>query len=179
VGAVNLDIGPFPNVDVVGDGARLPFASNSFDAVICQAVLEHVLDPRAVVAEIERVLRPGSYIYAEIPFLQGLHPDPHDYQRYTLSGVENLFRNFHKVDSGLCVGPSSTLAWILREYLALFIGKGKTRTAASHLFGWLTFWIKYLDIVLVHHPEAHFIASGFFYLGIKVDSQGVYESNPP
>jgi len=49
---INLNIGPMPNVDIVGDAARLPVLSGSLDAVVCNAVLEHVPDPWAVVAEI-------------------------------------------------------------------------------------------------------------------------------
>jgi SAM-dependent methyltransferase len=167
-GAINLDIGPFPNVDVIGDGVRLPFPCNCFDVVVCQAVLEHVPDPQTVVAEIGRVLRPGGHVYVEVPFLQGFHADPHDYQRYTLGGVEHLMQSFKKEASGVCVGPSSALAWVLREYLALFVGKDRVRTFASHLFGWLTFWIKYLDVLLTRNPQTHVIASGLFFLGRKV-----------
>jgi SAM-dependent methyltransferase len=167
---INLEIAPFPNVNVVGDGASLPFADNCFDAVICQAVLEHVRDPQSVVAEIGRVLQTGGDVYAEIPFLQGFHAAPFDYQRYTLPGIEYLFRNFQKVNSGVCVGPSSTLAWILREYLSLLVGRGKIRSVAAQLFGWLTFWVKYLDVWLARHPQAHIIASGLFYEGRKRDS---------
>jgi SAM-dependent methyltransferase len=173
---IDLEIGPFPNVDLVGDGASLPFADRCFDAVICQAVLEHVRAPESIVAEIGRVLQPGGYVYAEIPFLQGFHADPHDYQRYTLPGIQNLFRDFQKVDSGVCVGPSSTLAWILREYLSLLVGEGKIRSVASQLFGWLTFWVKYLDIWLAGHPQAHVIASGLYFAGRKGDSPADYRS---
>ena len=40
-----------------------------------------------------RVLKPGGYIYSEVPFLQGFHADPDDYQRYTLQGLKILFNN--------------------------------------------------------------------------------------
>lgn len=164
-GIINLEIGAFPNVNLIGDGTQLPLADNSFDLVICQAVLEHVRDPQSVVAEIERVLKTGGQVYAEIPFLQGFHADPHDYQRYTRSGIEYLFRNFTKVDSGVCVGPSSAVAWMAREYLSLLIGSGKARSVAAQLLGWLTFWIKYCDIWLVRHPQAHIVAAGLYFQG--------------
>jgi SAM-dependent methyltransferase len=46
------------------DAARMPFADGVFDFVISSHVLEHVLDPAAVVAEIVRVGRAG---YVEVP----------------------------------------------------------------------------------------------------------------
>lgn len=45
---------------VVGDGTRLPFADASFDGVICMNALHHMPDYRATLAEMCRVLRPGS-----------------------------------------------------------------------------------------------------------------------
>lgn len=48
----------------VADAADMPFADNAFDYVICSHVLEHVLDPAAVVAELSRVARAG---YIEVP----------------------------------------------------------------------------------------------------------------
>ena len=63
------------------------------DAVVIQAVLEHVLDPDQVVREIHRVLRPGGLIYAETPFLQQVHAGPYDFTRYTASGRRAVFRS--------------------------------------------------------------------------------------
>lgn len=44
----------------VARGEQLPFASETFEAVICSEVLEHVKSPVGVLAEIARVLRPGG-----------------------------------------------------------------------------------------------------------------------
>ncbi len=43
--AMNVNIGPFPNVDVVADALCLPYADDSVDAICCQAVLEHLPGP--------------------------------------------------------------------------------------------------------------------------------------
>jgi SAM-dependent methyltransferase len=48
---------------VAANGARLPFADRSFDAVVCNHVYEHVADPFALLAEIHRVLRDGGACY--------------------------------------------------------------------------------------------------------------------
>lgn len=52
---------------VRGNACRLPFAPSSFDSVITVWMLEHVPDPRAVLAEGLRVLRPnGRLICTEV-----------------------------------------------------------------------------------------------------------------
>ncbi len=69
--------------DVRGDANTLPFRDATFDAVVCAEVLEHVGDPRHVIAEVERVLKPGGSFVATVPFLVHIHGDPQDYGRYT------------------------------------------------------------------------------------------------
>ncbi|AHM05851.1 3-demethylubiquinone-9 3-methyltransferase [Roseibacterium elongatum DSM 19469] len=44
----------------VGVGEALPYGDQSFDAVVCVDVLEHVADLNRVMAEVARVLRPGG-----------------------------------------------------------------------------------------------------------------------
>ncbi|WP_372764150.1 class I SAM-dependent methyltransferase [Litorivivens sp.] len=46
---------------------QLPFADNTFDKIICSEVLEHIPDYRAVLKEIERVLKPGGLFCASVP----------------------------------------------------------------------------------------------------------------
>jgi SAM-dependent methyltransferase len=61
----------------------VPLAADSVDAVICAELLEHVPDPRAVLGEVARVLRPGGVLLISVPFLFRIHGDPFDYGRYT------------------------------------------------------------------------------------------------
>ncbi len=56
--AIEVARGLVPTANlVVGDGQRLPYDDGSFDLVVCSEVLEHVDDPDAVLAEIDRVGR--------------------------------------------------------------------------------------------------------------------------
>jgi SAM-dependent methyltransferase len=108
---VAFDIYATTNVQLVADGHRIPFEGETFDAVVIQAVLEHVLNPSDVVAEIWRVLKPAGLVYAETPFLQAVHEGPYDFQRFTESGHRWLFREFELILSGITGGPMTQLLW--------------------------------------------------------------------
>lgn len=65
---------------VAGDGSRLPFADESFDAVLLHSVLEAAADPPALVREARRVLvRGGVLAAASVEYggriLAGPHPE--------------------------------------------------------------------------------------------------------
>lgn len=49
------------------DGLRLPFADASFDRVICSEVLEHIPNYLSLLAEIDRVLKPGGQLCVSVP----------------------------------------------------------------------------------------------------------------
>jgi SAM-dependent methyltransferase len=166
---INLEIVHRPGVDVVGDGHRLPFKDEIFDAVILEAVLEHVREPKMVVSEVHRVLRPGGWVCSGVPFIQGYHASPEDYQRYTVWGLENLFSDFQKVESGTCVGATSALHWIFREYIGILFSFGNLwlYKSLSLIVGWLTFPFVYLDSILKYNKNAHAIASAVFFIGRK------------
>ena len=53
---------------LAADAERIPLASGAFDLVVLSAILEHVLDPAAVVAESARILRPGGRLVAYVPW---------------------------------------------------------------------------------------------------------------
>lgn len=57
-GGVNVDIvkhADVPNLVVVDDIYNLPFNTNQFDNVLCSHTIEHVEDPAAFFAELDRI----------------------------------------------------------------------------------------------------------------------------
>ena len=47
--------------------SELPLPKNYFDAVVCGDVLEHLVDPWAVVEKLTRFLKPGGYFILSVP----------------------------------------------------------------------------------------------------------------
>jgi SAM-dependent methyltransferase len=159
---VNLDIQPFAQVDAVVDAANIPIESGSVDLVVSIAVLEHVLEPNRVAEEITRILKPGGCAYISAPFIAGFHSSPHDYQRYTLPGLVNLFKRL-EVESVISIGPTSALIWIASEWLALVLSFGNARVQLflAVIIGGILSPLKYLDFGLRHLPGSHSISVGF------------------
>jgi SAM-dependent methyltransferase len=171
VDATETDVWLGPRTSLVCDGHDLPFADATFDAVVCQAVLEHVLDPPRVVAEMHRVLRPAGLLYAEIPFMQQVHEGAHDLTRYTYVGQRRLFRCFDELAAGAVCGPGMALAWSLRYFAVTFAGSSRrARSVIAHLVPLLTFWLPRLDRWLIARPGALDAASSIGFLGRRRES---------
>ncbi|NQU42220.1 methyltransferase domain-containing protein [bacterium] len=114
---INLNLGLFPDVDLVGNAMRLPFRTGSVDGIWCNAVLEHVADASSAVREMVRVLEPGGSVIVLVPFLQPMHAYPQDFNRYTAEGLAYLMRDLKIVAKGQSVGPSWTVLEIITRYL--------------------------------------------------------------
>ena len=116
---VNLDIVDYPTTDVISIGEKLPFKSNSFDAVFSLAVLEHVKNPFECAKEITRVLKPGGTLYAAVPFLQPFHGYPDHYYNMTSSGLKNLFSELEALECTVELPglPIAALTWFLNSYV--------------------------------------------------------------
>jgi SAM-dependent methyltransferase len=115
---VNLEIVDYPSTDVLGVGERLPFADDSFDAVLSFAVLEHVKRPTECAAEIMRVLKPGGVLYCQVPFLQPVHGFPNHFFNMTVQGLVSLFEPMDTRFAGVFSfgQPVFTLSWFLAIY---------------------------------------------------------------
>ncbi len=91
------------NCDYHQDIEQMTFNDNSFDAIICIEVLEHVANPFQAVFEINRVLRTGGKLLLTVPFLSQYHGKSslsHDHQnypdywRFTHEGLQKLFYDY-------------------------------------------------------------------------------------
>jgi len=168
-GVVNVDMMDYENVDIVCDIHHLPFKDNSIDAVMSVAVLEHVREPAVVLKELHRVLKPGGRVFSVIPFMQPFHASPHDYQRYTLPGIEFLHRDFEKIDCGVFSGPVSGALWAVQEALASVFSFGSVKLRNLLTIGvmLLTWPVKFLDLLAMRFPTAKNAASNFYFHGEK------------
>lgn len=68
-----------------------PLAAETYDAVICLNVLEHIFNFQNVLNESARVLKPGGRFIGATPFLFNIHGSPDDYFRYTGSALRRAF----------------------------------------------------------------------------------------
>jgi SAM-dependent methyltransferase len=107
------------NIDILSPLHQIPVEAGFFDAIICNAVLEHVENPEEVMREFQRVCKPGGILYLVVPFIQPEHLDPTDFQRYTIAGLQRLVRQhgFEVVEANGVHSVYTTLAWIFIEWL--------------------------------------------------------------
>lgn len=75
------------DVTIRSDGT-LPSPDDSFDCVLSSQVLEHVIDPALYLREAFRVLRPGASLIISTHGSWPYHPDPTDYWRWTIDGLQ-------------------------------------------------------------------------------------------
>lgn len=79
----------YPEFDLCEPPKLLP---GPFDVVICEQVLEHVVNPIVAVHTLHELLRPNGVLIVNTPFLVKVHPVPGDYWRFTPDGLEVLLR---------------------------------------------------------------------------------------
>lgn len=86
---LNLDAASEP--DILAPAEAIPVPDGHFQSIMLSEVLEHLPEPKRVLAELRRVLSPGGRVVATMPFLFPVHGDPDDYQRWTPSRLRLEF----------------------------------------------------------------------------------------
>lgn len=164
---INVDPSPGSTAVIYCDAHDLPFEDATFDAVIVQAVLEHVADPTRCVAEIYRVLKPDGLVYSETPFMQQVHLRGFDFTRFTHLGHRRLFRWFTEVESGVVAGPGTALAWSWRYFLSSLSSRPAAADALYKLGRVTGFAVEQFDHILRQRPGALDAASCTYFLGAR------------
>jgi len=167
---VETDVAFGPRTALICDAHDIPFQDRTFDCVIVQAVLEHVVDPYRCVAEVHRVLKERGIVYAETPFMQQVHGGRYDFTRFTHLGHRRLFRHFEEIDSGAVGGPGMALAWAYLYLLRSFASSRKMRAVLRLWAGARSFFLKYLDRLVIDTPGSLDAASGYFFLGVRSET---------
>jgi SAM-dependent methyltransferase len=75
----------------VCDLKAIPTEGDKFDYIIFNQVMEHLPDPKLVLKEFYRVLKPGGKIIYTGPLFYEEHEIPYDFFRYTQFGLKELF----------------------------------------------------------------------------------------
>ena len=165
VRVIAFDIFSSEFVQFVADGHSIPLPDNFCNAILIQAVLEHVLEPQQVVAEIWRVLDDKGIVYAETPFLQQVHEGPYDFTRFTESGHRYLFRDFEEIRTGATAGLGTQMVWSI-DYFVRSVCRSRM---AGKLAKVAFFWMRWFDRII---PEEYAIdgASGLFFMGRKSET---------
>lgn len=126
----NQFIGEKPDAYLTADYAKtlqLPFKHNSFHNTVSFQVLEHHRNPQKMMREMLRVTKKNGFMLMTMPFIWGLHEQPHDYFRFTKNGFWELIKNNKcKIMEIRKQGSVfSTVSVLLNDYLANFAMTGK------------------------------------------------------
>lgn len=157
-----------PSITIVLDAHSIPYENQTFDCVVVQAVLEHVLNPQQCVQEFHRILKLQGLIYAETPFMQQVHGGAYDFTRFSNSGHRWLFRNFAEIASGFAAGPASALAWSIQHFFISLLPRSRTTVlSVKFISRCLLFWLKYFDYMMKNNLLAMDGACSCFFLGRK------------
>ena len=80
----------YGEITYVCDLRAIPVEDNRYDMVLLTQVLEHVPEPKIVLGEIYRVLKPKGELWLSAPLFYEEHLIPFDFYRYTQFGFKYL-----------------------------------------------------------------------------------------
>ena len=131
--------------DILGDVCQ-PFPdwmTGRYDAVIALAILEHVYDPAAAVANFRRALKPGGKLFLYVPWMWRYHAPRdlqfQDYQRLSRDGMAYLLRDFEAVTLYPLRGKYSAILNMFKFWKPLIerrFGERINRLVDSRASGW-------------------------------------------
>jgi ubiquinone/menaquinone biosynthesis C-methylase UbiE len=76
---LHTDKWDYGRLDIVSDITKIPVKSDSFDAVLCTEVFEHIPEPVVAVREFHRILKKGGKLIITAPFNSLTHFAPYHF----------------------------------------------------------------------------------------------------
>jgi SAM-dependent methyltransferase len=121
----------------VADAASLPFGDATFDLCVALECIEHVEDPRAMLDEVVRVLRPGGVFIASTPnrdIAWDADPQVNPFHKRVYSLDEFLRLLKAHLEVGVVLGQvvsAASFAWTLSGFSGLLEQFGRASAAAA------------------------------------------------
>jgi SAM-dependent methyltransferase len=107
---IAVDLRPSPLVGLVARGEELPFGDNQFDLVLCTQMLQYTTEPKAIVNEAIRVLKPGGAFLLSVPSAYPIDSEEECW-RFLPAGLRHLLAAFGSVQ---IVAEGSSVAGFFR-----------------------------------------------------------------
>lgn len=149
---------------IICDLTSVPKEAARYDAILCNAVLEHVPNPIAVMQEFHRLLKDDGNLIISVPFLQPYHHSPTDFRRFTIEGLHQLSSQtgFTIKKISAVHSLAQTIGWILWAALE------ERGTRLGKALMWLPIFLL-TRIFTSGPPNIKYTANSFQVLMVKSD----------
>ncbi|MDG2371469.1 MAG: methyltransferase domain-containing protein [Flavobacteriaceae bacterium] len=84
-----------PLADVKANLCNLPFEDDTYDLILCNHVLEHIIDDTKAMEEVYRVLKPGGRAILQVPLDKRKEKS---YEDYTITNPKDRNKHFGQYD---------------------------------------------------------------------------------
>lgn len=123
----------------MGQNSAIQFRNSGL--VVSFQALEHVPRPDRLLAECQRILRPGGVLFCTAPFVFEYHAVPGDYHRWTVEGLayDLSIAGFTGVGAEAVESDWESVITVMQFLMARKIGYvlGKPFFLALNLLSWL------------------------------------------
>lgn len=132
----------YGELDIISDITSIPVEKESFDAIMCTEVLEHIVNPIEAIEEFSRILKKDGYLIITAPFCSLTHFAPHHFYSgfnkffYEKELVKNGFNIIEIIPNGnyfeYLAQEINRLPYMAKKYSKITLNKSEV-TKISHL----------------------------------------------